>query len=60
MRKHGSNYKVWLKGSRRMVERTVYTDGQNYFIKWYGNYIAVKNASGFNNVTSGWVTVEEY
>ncbi len=60
MKKHRSYCLVWLKGSRRKIERTVYTDGKKYFIKWYGEYIEVINQDNANNVTDRWVTVDNY
>lgn len=60
MKKYRSYCLVWFKGSRRKIERTVYTDGQKYFVKWYGEYIEVINLDNVNNVTDRWVTVDEY
>lgn len=60
MKKFRSYCLVFLKYSRRKLERTVYTDGQKYFIKWYGEYVEVVNTDGVNEVTDRWVTVESY
>ena len=57
-------YPVWLKGSRRTIERTIYAgredkqEGNSFtdkcFVKWGENYVEVKRA------TMGFVTIEEY
>lgn len=55
MTSHG-RYAIFLTGSKRNVERSVYEDEQKRFwIKWYGKYIEVKR-SDFGNY---W-TVEPY
>ncbi len=32
---------IWLRGSREMIKRAVYTDGNAHYVKFYGKYIAV-------------------
>lgn len=58
MKKHMTGARIWLTGSRKSIERTVYTDGMTYFVKWYGEYIEVENHSTL--ATMGWMTVEAY
>lgn len=60
MKKHLSDCRVYLRGSKKTIRRTVYRsveDGR-YYIVWYGNYIEVEAA--YVNVQHGWVTREEY
>lgn len=54
MKNHGK-YSIYLTGSKKRIERTVYEDeyGKCY-VKWYGNMIEVKR-SGF-----GYSTVDKY
>lgn len=60
MNKHISQNPVYLTGSMKTITRTIYEDEGRFFIKWYGYYIEVINRFGFTNVTSGWVTVDQY
>lgn len=57
MKKHMTG-KVFLTGSRKTIERMIYTENGNYFIKWNKEYIEVENE--FPNVTNGWKTVKAY
>ena len=50
---------VYLTGSKKTIKRTVWKDGDKYYIKWYGEKIQVYHPDGFM-VTSGWRTLEEY
>ena len=50
---------ICMSGSRKEIDRAIYTDGKKYFVKWYGQYIEVYNIHG-GIVTSGWRTVEAY
>ena len=51
---HG-RYAIFLTGSKRNVERSVYEDEQKrYWIKWYGKYIEIKRG------ISGYYTAEPY
>lgn len=47
-------YTVRLTGSKKNIKRTVYTDGNRFFIKWYGNMIEVRRE------TNDFYTVEAY
>ncbi len=54
MKSHGKN-RVYLTGSQKSVERTIYEDDNGrYYVKWYGNMIEVRR-SGY-----GYATVEKY
>ena len=46
MKSHG-RYRVYLRGSRKHIERTIYEDENGKcFVKWYGNLIEVKRGNG--------------
>ncbi len=54
--------KIRLTGSHANCERVIWkneVDG-TFWIKWYGNYIQVKNTYNDEYSSSGWFTVELY
>lgn len=55
MKKHYSGAVVSIRGTARDVERTVWTDGDKYYIKLFGEVIEVTNPHP--GVTAGWKTV---
>ena len=57
MKKHITG-KVFLTGSRKTIDRLIYTENGKFFIKWHDARIEVKNE--FPDVTCGWRTVEAY
>ena len=60
MKRTTSKY-VYLTGSKKTLkDRMVYTDGNDFFIKWYGNYVKVYQKDGCPSATWGWRTVEDY
>lgn len=60
MKKVGHTIYVWLWGSRRTVVRTLFEDNGHFYIRWYGNFIEVRQCDGFPNVSSGWSSIESY
>lgn len=50
---HGQ-YKVWLKGSRRTITRSIYEKDGRWFIIWGGQTVEVKRG------TNNFYTVEAY
>lgn len=57
MKKHETGKRVYLIGTQKsLYNRTVYTDGNAYYIKWYGGYIEVLK----NEVYGNYYTVEAY
>ena len=49
---------VWLTGSKMRITRSIYTDGIAFYVKWYGQYIQVRQdwCGGYPT----WRTVESY
>lgn len=61
MQKYYSGASVIVRGRpSREVERCIWTDGNKYYIKWYGEYAEVENTYGIAKVTAGWHTVHEW
>lgn len=58
MKKHMTGAWIFLTGSKKRVNRTIYTENGKYFMKWYGEFIEVFNV--YPNLTMGWITVEAY
>jgi len=46
--------RIYLTGSRKTIQRVVFTENNLYFIKWYGQYIQVEKCA------TGFCTVEKY
>ena len=54
----GGYHRVWLPYSRKtLYNKAIYTDGNGYYIKWYGKYIEVRNAE---SCCFDYVTVDNY
>ena len=52
--KNMGKYSIYLTGSRKTIQRSVYEENGKYFIKFYGQYIeVVRNWSDY-------CTVEKY
>ena len=58
MKKFEAQSSVWLTGSKVSVVRNIYTDGIDYYAKWFGQYIEVKQH--WCNGYPTWRTVETY
>lgn len=55
MKSHG-RYSIYLTGSHKHIERTVYEDENGKcYIKWYGDMIEV-----YRGQSGAYVTVEKY
>lgn len=52
--KNLGQYKIWLTGSEKFVQRSVYEKDGKHYIKWYGQMIEVVRG------TYDYTTVEAY
>lgn len=58
------NVEVYLTGSQKRTTRALYRKclsryGCRFYIKWYGQYVEVRNIY-HELTTTGWQTVEKY
>lgn len=54
---YGSYAQVYLKGSRRSINRAIYTDGEKYFANYGGQMIELRRSMHYMD---HFVTVEAY
>lgn len=49
LKKYSTPRHIWFRGSRRFYERTIYTDGFRFYVKWFGNLIEVSEGEAGSN-----------
>lgn len=45
---------IYFTGSEKTYKRVIYTDGEHYYVKWYGDLIEVEDSY------PRWKTVKDY